>query len=62
MEVKTSADINGALQNLPDSWYKYIDDKKRKHVDKKLRRDWDLRWEECSQTLKSMIYYAERGK
>ena len=62
MTAKTSSDIGKELQNLPDLWYNYIDDKKRKPVDKKLRRDWDLRWEECSQTLKSMIYYAERGK
>jgi|BioPla2DNA2_1021312.scaffolds.fasta_scaffold177925_2 hypothetical protein len=60
MTAKTSSDIGKELQNLPDLWYKYIDEKKRNRVDKKLRKDWNMKWDECSQTLKSMIYYAER--
>lgn len=43
MTAKTSSDIGKELQNLPDLWYKYIDEKKRNRVDKKLRKDWNMK-------------------
>ena len=53
--------MKGVL-DLHKIWYENLPKKKREKIDKKILKEWKLSWEDCSETLKSIIYYKERGK
>jgi len=54
-------DYRGVI-DIPKTWYESLDEKKKSKVDKKILKEWHIRWEDCSDVLKSLIYQKERGK
>ena len=58
---KEMKNMKGVL-DLHNIWYESLPKKKREKIDKKILKEWKLSWEDCSETLKSIIYYKERGK
>lgn len=54
-------DCRGVI-NLPNTWYKSLSRNKKEKLDKTILKEWNVQWNECSETLKSIIYYKERGK
>lgn len=53
--------MKGVLE-LHKIWYESLPKKKREKIDNKIFKEWKLSWEDCSETLKEIIYYKERGK
>lgn len=58
---KEIKNMKGVL-DLHNIWYESLPKKKREKIDKKILKEWKLSWEDCSETLKEIIYYKERGK
>lgn len=59
--VREMLDCRGVI-NLPNTWYKSLSRNKKEKLDKTILKEWNVQWNECSETLKSIIYYKERGK
>lgn len=48
--------------DIPQIWYSSLNKEKKNKLDKKIRKDWHVEWEDCSETLKLLIYQKERGR
>jgi hypothetical protein len=53
--------MKGVLE-LYKTWYEDLPKKSKERIDKKIFKEWKLHWKDCSETLKEVIYYKERGK
>jgi hypothetical protein len=58
---KEMKNMKGVLE-LHKIWYESLPKKKKEKINNKIQKEWKLSWEDCSETLKEVIYYKERGK
>lgn len=54
-------DCRGMI-DLPNTWYESLSRNKKEKLDKTILKEWNVQWNDCSETLKSIIYYKKRGK